>query len=262
MENVRKWYLLALMLVAALTFSACGDDDEEGGGQQQTGFVGEWICKAYNGGMNLTMYKDGTYWYRDNYYSREGNWYHNNSLQTLSLTNWDSYGGTRTYFVLALTDSYFIIMNDDGDSYTYERKTGDEDEEPDYQSDYLGPSDEVFQMMLGTWEIVEHNRLYADGSVYQISSNIGKWMTFYDEVSSNNSGPGQYKYSYDGSSWSSIADKEFYWSIYTGYGTNRLQTWAGGPFGDIVSINDWSFTVYYYDESDQSALVWECRKVY
>ena len=131
MEIKKKcfWSLLTLMLVAmvSLSLSSCGDDDDDDGGGNP--LVGTWSCSShyidrvsYDGGTDTYTFKsNGTYeWKCRGWDNESGKYYYNNSLSTLTITN--QKGTTWVYVIPTLTDSYFVMIDEDGDSYTYSKR--------------------------------------------------------------------------------------------------------------------------------------------
>ena len=131
MEIKKKsfWRLLTLMLAAmvSLSLSSCGDDDDDGGGGNQ--LVGTWSCSShyidrvsFNVGTDTYTFKsNGTYeWKCRGWDNESGKYYYNNSLNTLTITN--QKGTTWVYVIPTLTDSYFVMIDEDGDSYTYSKR--------------------------------------------------------------------------------------------------------------------------------------------
>ena len=131
MEIKKKcfWSLLTLMLLAmtSLSLSSCGDDDDDDGGGNP--LVGTWSCSShyidrvsYDGGTDTYTFKsNGTYeWKCRGWDNESGKYYYNNSLSTLTITN--QKGTTWVYVIPTLTDSYFVMIDEDGDSYTYSKR--------------------------------------------------------------------------------------------------------------------------------------------
>ena len=131
MEIKKKcfWSLLTLMLVAmvSLSLSSCGDDDDDDGGGNP--LVGTWSCSShyidrvsYDGGTDTYTFKsNGTYeWKCRGWDNESGKYYYNNSLSTLTITN--QKGTTWVYVIPTLTDSYFVMIDEDGYSYTYSKR--------------------------------------------------------------------------------------------------------------------------------------------
>lgn len=124
------WSLLAIMMVAmlSLSLSSCGDDDDDEGGGGNP-LVGTWSCSShyidrvsFEGGTDTFTFKsNGTYeWKCRGWDNESGKYYYNNSLNTLTITN--QKGTTLVYIIPTLTDSYFVMIDEDGDSYTYSKK--------------------------------------------------------------------------------------------------------------------------------------------
>lgn len=131
MEIKKKcfWSLLTLMLAAmvSLSLSSCGDDDDDDGGGNP--LVGTWSCSShyidrisFNDGTDTYTFKsNGTYeWKCRGWDNESGKYYYNNSLNTLTITN--QKGTTWVYVIPTLTDSYFVMIDEDGDSYTYSKR--------------------------------------------------------------------------------------------------------------------------------------------
>ena len=120
------WSVLVIMmgLVVSICFTSCGDDDEN-----TNPFVGTWSCSkhyidriSWDGGTDTYTFKsNGTYeWKCRGWDDESGNYYYNESLKTLTVTN--QRGTTWVYIIPSLTDTYFVMIDEDGDSYTYNRK--------------------------------------------------------------------------------------------------------------------------------------------
>jgi len=117
------FYLVTVFMVAIVSagFVSCGDDNEEGGP-----LVGSWTCdNHFYGGSDTYIFKaDGTYewscrgWNDDT--MKSGKYYYNKDLSTLTITN--KKGTTWVYIMVSLTDSFFVIMDEDGSTYTYSKR--------------------------------------------------------------------------------------------------------------------------------------------
>ena len=121
---LKPFFLLTIItLLSALALSSCkGDDDEE---IYESGIVGKWTSTDhyYKGEDTFVFKKNGTYtwsyrgeadWFED----QKGTYTFDGSL--LVVTN--SSGTTWIYFVMSLSDSTMVIMDEEGYYYTYRRK--------------------------------------------------------------------------------------------------------------------------------------------
>ncbi len=108
--------------MALLCIACSGDSDSN----SSNPFVGTWKCNG-NYGISVDTYTfnaDGTFIGKQSDGSSEsisGQWSYNEQTGLLSILK--SSGWTRVFIVVSLTDSYFVIMDNDGDSYTYYKQT-------------------------------------------------------------------------------------------------------------------------------------------
>ena len=126
MKNL--WSLQAIMIVAMLSLGllSCGDDEEE---NVENPFVGTWLCSnhyidrvSYDSGTDTYTFKsNGSYEWKCRGWDNESGYYnYNTSLKTLTLSN--KKGTTWVYIIPSITDSYFVIIDEDGDRYTYSKR--------------------------------------------------------------------------------------------------------------------------------------------
>lgn len=121
MKNLLKhkslWLLALIAFVSAVSFSSC---DKDGNGNSS--IVGSWTCGVhyYGGSDTYTFKKNGTYTWTysgpSSYFQDETGRYTYNGV---ILTTSSNRGSTRAYVVIGLTKSSLVIMDEDGDSYTY-----------------------------------------------------------------------------------------------------------------------------------------------
>ena len=128
LKYLQKLFFLLLMAFS-LSFAcvACGDDEDdepfEEPQEETGGLVGTWWCDHRYGQETdtYTFNADGTYsWKCQGYGSEQGNYAYNHTLYTLTLS---TTGRTRLYTIVTLEDSYFVMLDQDGGTYTY-RKAG------------------------------------------------------------------------------------------------------------------------------------------
>ena len=104
------------ILLSAIALSSCKKNDGGGGNKQ---IVGTWTCSHhYYGGSDTFVFKsNGKYQWNgpSPFPSHSGDYSFNGVILTISKTS----GSTNVYTILSLTDSYFVMMDEDGDSYTY-----------------------------------------------------------------------------------------------------------------------------------------------
>lgn len=113
---MKKILVLMIAAVAALAITSCSKEDKK-----DTAFVGKWQCDDhYYGGSDVYEFtEEGTYTWRCPGWDSQSGVY----SYTPSSISFSQYSGrTTTFILLSKTDSNFVIMDDDGDSYTYFRK--------------------------------------------------------------------------------------------------------------------------------------------
>ena len=104
-----------LIVLSAVVLPSCMKSD---GGDGNSQIVGTWTCtNHWYGGSDTYVFKsNGKYeWSRPNLDVEYGDY----SFNGVILTTSSKTGATRVYTILSLTDSYFVMMDEDGDSYTY-----------------------------------------------------------------------------------------------------------------------------------------------
>jgi len=126
-KNLLNWITILMVAIVSVCFVSCGDndDDDDGGGNS---LVGSWTCSnhyidrvSFNNGTDTYTFKsNGTYeWKCRGWDNDSGKYYYNNALNTLTITN--QKGTTWVYIISTLTKSYFVLLDEDGDSYTYRK---------------------------------------------------------------------------------------------------------------------------------------------
>lgn len=116
------WMLIALSM--SISFASCGDDDEDEP-QPQGGIVGSWVSNNhYYGGSDTYTFRDnGTYSWS---YSGSADWFDPESgtytFNGATLTTSSSHGITRVYVIVGINETSFVMMDEDGDKYTYYKK--------------------------------------------------------------------------------------------------------------------------------------------
>ena len=136
-----KRTLLNLLAIVTVTFVCvgCGGSDSDSGELSGNPLTGIWASEThYYGGTDYFYLKsDGscTWTYRGtiSFDDMSGNWYYDEQTRilTLSLKSLRTgYVTTRVYTILSLTSTSFVMMDEDGYSYTYNKKNeypGDND---------------------------------------------------------------------------------------------------------------------------------------
>lgn len=121
------FFIAIIAVISSLALSSCDKPEPET--ESETGIVGKWVSNShyYWGPDTYEFQKDGTYTWRCENNKCEGGTYYifddkgtymfNGSVLTLS-----KYGGSTTvYIVVNISNSSMVIMDEDGDSYTYYR---------------------------------------------------------------------------------------------------------------------------------------------
>lgn len=115
------WMLIALSL--SVCFASCGDDDEDE--PQGMSIVGTWKSdNHYWGGSDTYVFHDnGTYNWS---YSGSADWFERESgtytFNGVTLTTSSNKGITNAYVIVGMNETSFVMMDEDGDKYTYYRK--------------------------------------------------------------------------------------------------------------------------------------------
>lgn len=110
------------MMVAMLSvvFFSCKDDDDD-----KVSLVGTWYCNnRYAGGTDTYTFKsNNTYTWSGpkEYFNDETGTYHYNNESGL-FTHTNSRGTTWVEYIPTLTTSLFVLIDEDGDRYTYHKK--------------------------------------------------------------------------------------------------------------------------------------------
>ncbi|MBQ7019555.1 MAG: hypothetical protein IJN30_00985 [Bacteroidales bacterium] len=112
---MKRILLLVITVITFCTITSCSKENAD------NSFVGTWQCDAhYYGGSDVYDFKkDGTYTWRCPGWNSESGVY---SYTSSTITFSQYTGRTRTYILLSKTNKTFVIMDEDGYSYTYFRK--------------------------------------------------------------------------------------------------------------------------------------------
>lgn len=112
---MKRILLLMIAIISVFAISACSKENEA------SSFVGTWQCdNHWYGGPDVYEFnKDRTYTWRGPFNTSESGVY---SYTSSTLTFSQYTGQTRTYILLSKTSTNFVIMDQDGDSYTYFKK--------------------------------------------------------------------------------------------------------------------------------------------
>lgn len=107
------------VILGVLILSSCSEDDKS-----DNSIVGTWTSDRFYGGVDTYVFnKNGTYtwtykgtadWFTDH----SGTYTYNRAILTIKRKS----GRTDVYVVIGLTNTSLVIMDDEGDSYTYYRK--------------------------------------------------------------------------------------------------------------------------------------------
>lgn len=128
MSKQSIWKILTILLVAFVSINilSCEDNKDEA----DTGLlIGSWSCDNHyidrvsfaKGTDTYTFRSDGTFeWQCRGWESKSGNYLYNKEKSTLSIS--DQKGTTWVYIIVSLADSFFVMLDEDGYSYTYYRK--------------------------------------------------------------------------------------------------------------------------------------------
>lgn len=106
-----------IVLLSLIVLPSCKKDDG-GNGVSDSRIVGTWTCSNhwYGGDDTYVFKSNGKYQWSGPYSQNEsGDYSFNGTILTTSKTS----GTTRVYTIVALTNTYFVMMDMDGDSYTY-----------------------------------------------------------------------------------------------------------------------------------------------
>ena len=110
-----------LLMAATLSMTSCGNDEPD---NKDNSIVGSWTCSNhYHGGTDsFTFKKNGTM-----SWTYSGSWSFTDFTGTYTfngsiLTVTNSSGTTWVYIVAGLSDSSLVLIDEDGDSYTYYKK--------------------------------------------------------------------------------------------------------------------------------------------
>lgn len=112
---MKRILLLAIAVITIFAVSSCSKESAA------SSFVGTWQCDDhwYGGPDVYEFKKDGTYTWRGPSGKSESGVF---SYTSATITFSQYSGRTRTYILLSKTNTNFVIMDDDGDSYTYFKK--------------------------------------------------------------------------------------------------------------------------------------------
>ena len=112
---MKRILLLMIAIISVFAIVSCSNEDAE------SSFVGLWQCdNHWYGGASVYEFKnDATYTWRGPYGKSESGVY---SYTSSTLTFSQYTGQTRTYILLSKTSTNFVIMDQDGYSYTYFKK--------------------------------------------------------------------------------------------------------------------------------------------
>ncbi|MDE7409706.1 MAG: lipocalin family protein [Muribaculaceae bacterium] len=112
--------VILCVFIAVFTLSSCSKEEE-----LDSSIVGTWSCSnRYYGGTDTYVFKkNGTYsWF----YEGKADWFNDeNGTYTYNgtiLTVTKSSGYTSMYMVIGISKSSLVLMDDEGDKYTYYRK--------------------------------------------------------------------------------------------------------------------------------------------
>lgn len=121
MKTINKWNVWAIILVAIMSIGlvSCSKDDKN------NALVGSWSCSNHYyggsyGGIDTYVFKsNGTYewsctgdWWDD----ISGRYSYNSDEGILTI---DRNGYTNVYIIASITDSSFLMIDEEGDYYTY-----------------------------------------------------------------------------------------------------------------------------------------------
>ena len=121
MSKTKNLRYLAIYMVALISFClvSCGDDDND--------LVGKWRCSDhYYAGTDYYIFNsDGTYkWYYENtgsvywhFDDRNGRYSYDSNSGILTTS--DNKGSTNVYIIASNDKSHFVMIDEDGDRYTY-----------------------------------------------------------------------------------------------------------------------------------------------
>ena len=114
-------------MLSSMSLSSCsGDDDDE---ESNNPLVGIWYCNnhyidriSFDSGIDTYTFKsDGTYeWECSGWDNESGRYTYNKESGILTRTN--QKGTTWVEMIVSLTDTYFVLIDEDGYRYTYTRR--------------------------------------------------------------------------------------------------------------------------------------------
>lgn len=122
------WNVLVIIMAVVMnvSFISCSSDDENGGGP----LVGSWYCNKHFANRispsedatdTYTFKSDGTYeWNCPGWNDESGRYTYNKESGILTRTN--QKGTTWVEMIVALTDTHFVLIDEDGDRYTYYKR--------------------------------------------------------------------------------------------------------------------------------------------
>lgn len=140
--NVKQFAMFMIAFVS-MGFVACSSDDPDDPQDEKkeiniqnekkevSPLIGTWTCdhhyidrdnKNYPSTTDTFVFlENNTYeWTCKSWEKQTGTYFYNSELSTLSLSNF--FNRTRSYTVTGISSTFFIIKDDDGDSYTYYKK--------------------------------------------------------------------------------------------------------------------------------------------
>lgn len=121
MKTTLRFFSILIIGLMSVVLYSCGDDSSDGG---DNALVGSWTCSDhyYAGTDTFTFKKNGTYSWTYNgsweFKDESGHYTFDGSLLTLAKKS----GTPVIYIVLSLSKSYMVLMDEDGDRYTYYRE--------------------------------------------------------------------------------------------------------------------------------------------
>lgn len=118
-RNNKKQVVYALtfmfIVLSTIVLPSCKKNDEGGNNNQ---IVGTWTCSNhwYGGSDTYVFRSNGKFQWNGPYDKAE---YGDYSFNGVILTTSSASGVMRVFTILSLTNTYFVMMDQDGDSYKY-----------------------------------------------------------------------------------------------------------------------------------------------